>query len=65
MPFALYSGTLRVSEPFVSEDDLWDYVRHHHLCLEVIDREDLSPQIVLDPKYEIHTCALKGERPLR
>lgn len=53
--FALFCGTDRVSEPYGSEDALREYIRRNDLCVEVIDREDLQPQTVLDPKYEIHT----------
>ena len=60
--FALYCGADRVSEPYGSEDALWEYIHRNRLCVEVIDREDLQPQTVLDPKYEIHTRISNGEQ---
>jgi hypothetical protein len=61
MPYALYSERIRVSELFVTEDDLWVHVQQNGLYTEVIFDEDLPPQKILDERYEIHLCAPDGK----
>jgi hypothetical protein len=64
MPYVLFSVSRnsRASELFATETEMWTYVRAQGLCSEVVDREDLEPQKILNPGYEIHTCGSDGQR---
>src|ERR1700739_201141 len=52
----------RISEVFVTEQEIWGHVRAQGLWSEVIDREDLDPRRILHPDYEIHFCDAQGRR---
>jgi hypothetical protein len=64
MPYVLYSVSrqCRVSDLFATEDDVWVHVHTQGLCSEVVDREDLDLQRILNPDYEIHICGADGTR---
>jgi hypothetical protein len=64
MPYFLFSASQksRISETFVTEQEIWVHVWAQGLCSEVIDREDLDPRRVLHPDYEIHFCDVEGRR---
>jgi hypothetical protein len=62
MPYFLFSASQksRISETFVTEQEIWVHVRAQGLYSEVIDREDLDPRRILHPDYEIHFCDVEG-----
>ena len=64
MHFVLYSVVqqCRVGDPFATEREIWAFVGAQHLFTEVIDREDLELQRVLDPRYQIHVCGTDDPR---
>lgn len=64
MRYVLYSVSqnARVSDLFTTEAEIWTYVRVQGLYSDVVDREDLELQTILNPAYEIHTCDLDGQR---
>jgi hypothetical protein len=64
MPYFLFSASQksRISETFVTEQEIWVHVRAQGLYSEVIDREDLDPRRILHPDYEIHFCDAEGRR---
>jgi hypothetical protein len=64
MPYFLFSTSrkCRISEVFVTEQEIWVHVRAQGLWSEVIDREDLEPRRILHPDCEIHLCDAGGRR---
>jgi hypothetical protein len=63
MPYALYRENVRISQTFVTENDLWAYAKKNGLCTEIIENDDMPPRWVLNPNYEIHVWGEDGERP--
>ncbi len=64
MRYVLYSVSqdARVSDLFTTEAEVWTYVRVQGLYSDVVDREDLELQTILNPGYEIHVCNVDGQR---
>ncbi len=64
MRYVLYSVSqnARVSDLFTTEAEIWTYVRIQGLYSDVVDREDLELQTILNPGYEIHVCNVDGAR---
>jgi hypothetical protein len=63
MPYALYRENVRISQTFVTENDLWAYAKKNGLCTEIIENEDMPPRWVLNPNYENTFWGEDGERP--
>jgi hypothetical protein len=64
MRYVLYSVSqnARVSDLFTTEAEIWTHARVQGLYSDVVDREDLELQTILNPGYEIDICDSDGQR---
>ena len=64
MPYFLFSTSqkTRISETFVTEQEICVHVRAQGLCSEVIDREDMDFAVRIQDCSGIHICAAAGRR---
>jgi len=61
MRYALFQGTVRISEMYLTETEVWVFTRQNDYCTEVVENEDMPARRVLRPGFHIHTCDKHGK----
>jgi hypothetical protein len=56
MPYALFSNAAKVSKPFRTKSEVWQYAERSGLVVEVASFEEDPPRRILDMGYVIREC---------